>query len=315
MSIFKKIIFFSLLVSFIIHIKEFNLKKKNHIKVCVCTCGKGENRYVKEFIDHYINYGIDKIFIYDNNEINGERFESVLSEYIKNNTVSIINYRGKTKIQMNAYNNCYKRLKAEYDWLFFYDIDEFIHLQNFQNIKDYLNQYHFIKCNAIYLNQVLHTDNNQIYYYNSSLIKRFPNTYEFHKFENNSIILHLKDIIKPILRGNLTNIIITNPHFLSPDISKTCNGDGKIVKQNNNHLQNPDHKNYYFDHYYFKSCEEYLHKLSKGSVFYGKMRKVNLNRLITFFAFNKLNEKKLDYFIKNTNLNLNMSFFKSRKNE
>ena len=167
----------------------------------------------------------------------------------------------------------------------------------------------------MYLNHIIHTDNDQIYYYNDSLAKRFPKTFKYNKFEKNSEILLSTGIIKTILRGNLTNIVITNPHFLSKKISNTCNGDGAIIKVKSIRLQNPDFKRYYYDHYYFKSCEEYLHKLSKGSVFYGKMRKVNLNRLITFFAFNKLNEKKLDYFIKNTNLNLNMSFFKSRKNE
>ena len=310
----KKIIAFSLIVSFIIliNIKTFNIEKKKQNKVCLCTCGKDENRYIKEFVNHYINYGVDKIFIYDNNDINGERFETILKEYLNNNSVEIINYRGKLKIQMDAFNDCYKKLRKKYDWFIFYDIDEFIHLKNFSNIKDYLNQNHFIKCNAIYLNQILHTDNNQIYYFNSSLAERFPKTYEFNKFENNSIILHLKGIIKTILKGNLKNIRITNPHFLSSEISKTCNGEGKFINQNDIHLKNPDHKNYYFDHYYFKSCEEYLHKQLKGDVFYGNIIKMNLNRLVTYFSFNKLNEKKLDYFIRNTNLNLNMNFFKSK---
>ena len=310
--IFKKIFFFSLMVSILILIKAFTMRNKKYIKVCVCTCGKGENRYIREFVSHYINYGVDKIFIYDNNDINGERFEMILKDYLKNNSIKIINYRGKLKIQMDVFNDCYEQLKTEYDWFFFFDIDEFIHLKNFQNVKDYLNQYHFIKCNAIYLSHKLHTDNNQISYYNNSLANRFPKIYEFDKFEKNSVILHLKYFVKAILRGNLTKIKISNPHLLSPDISQTCNGNGKIIEQYDNQWKSPEQTYYYFDHYYFKSCEEYLHKLSKGSVFYGKERKINIDRLITYFAFNKLNEKKLHYFIKNTNLNLNMSFFKTK---
>ena len=38
--------------------------------------------YIKEFADHYKALGIDKIFLYDNNDIDDENFENVLSEYI-----------------------------------------------------------------------------------------------------------------------------------------------------------------------------------------------------------------------------------------
>ena len=52
-------------------------------KICTCTPVKNENRYIKEYVDYYKKYGVDKIFIYDNNEVDGERLENVISEYIK----------------------------------------------------------------------------------------------------------------------------------------------------------------------------------------------------------------------------------------
>ncbi len=287
-----------------------DIKKEKYVKICICTCCKDENRYIIEFANHYFSYGTDKIYIYDNNDIDGERFENVINGYLKNNSIEIVNYRGKSKIQMDAFNDCYQKLKTKYDWIIFYDIDEFIHLKNFQNIKKYLNQYHFIKCNAIYLNHVIHTDNNQIYYHNSSLTKRFPKTYKYNKFEKNSEILLSKGIIKTILRGNLSNIIITNPHFLSKKISNTCNGDGKIINVKSIRLRNPDYNRYYYDHYIFKSCEEYLHKLSKGSVFFGKRRQINLGWLNKYFSFNKITKQKIDYLKKNTYLKINMNSFK-----
>ena len=54
-----KIIIFFVLIRIII----FN--KKLNIKVALCTMGKNENLYVKEFISYYYKLGIDKIFIYD----------------------------------------------------------------------------------------------------------------------------------------------------------------------------------------------------------------------------------------------------------
>ena len=52
------------------------------LKVCLCVIGKRENRYVKEFVEHYKKIGYNKIFIYDNNEINDEKFEDVIQDEI-----------------------------------------------------------------------------------------------------------------------------------------------------------------------------------------------------------------------------------------
>ena len=60
------------------------LPKYKSSKICVCSIAKNENLYVKEFIEHYKSIGIDKIFIYDNNDIQGESFETILADYIKN---------------------------------------------------------------------------------------------------------------------------------------------------------------------------------------------------------------------------------------
>ena len=58
--------------------------------------------------------------------------------------------------------DCYRRNYNKYDCLIFYDLDEFIHLSNYSNIKIFLNEEKFNKCNLVYLNLLCHTDNNLI---------------------------------------------------------------------------------------------------------------------------------------------------------
>ena len=80
-----------------------------NLKVCLCTIGKEENLYVREYVSHYKNYNLDKIFIYDNNEINGEKFEEVIGDYISSGFVEIVDARGKIAYQNKAFQECMKK--------------------------------------------------------------------------------------------------------------------------------------------------------------------------------------------------------------
>jgi len=259
-------------------------------KVCLCTIGKNENKYVREFVEYYKNYGFDNIIIYDNNDIDGENFDIVLNDYIKNGYVKIINYRGKAKTQNSMLNNCYNENNHLYDWLIFYDFDEFIHLSKYNNIKKYLGKARFKKCNVIYLNQVLHTDNDQVFYTNKSLFQRFP----YFTTNFNKKIGYTKIII----RGNLTNINFTNPHVL--DYNNQCNSIGKLTDLSYIDLYN---EYYHSHHFYFKSTEEYFNKLKRGGVTSGK--KYFFPDIFDFyFSVNRITKEKIDYLENRSGLNL-----------
>ena len=277
----------------IIYIRK--LRIINNIKVCLCTIGKNENKYIKEFVEHYKNYGIDKIVIYDNNDIDGERFEYILSNYIKNNFVEILDYRGKEKIQLNSINDCYKNNFLKYNWLLFYDMDEFINLKE-RNIKFFLAKKKFNSCERIYLNWVNHLDNDQLNYKNQSLFKRFP---KFKYFFNKT-----KALVKSMIRGNIPNIRIYNNHVINFE-KESCNAFGvkKLFNQSNT-IENPDNKNYYIDHFYFKSAEEYINKRNRGSVFYGNKSRINLYFIDLYFKYNRITKEKINYFEKKTLFNL-----------
>ena len=277
-----------------------NVCDKYNIKVCVCTIGKKENRYIREFVEYYKKYGIDQIFLYDNNDQNGERFEEVfdlvfffwkkrssnrwkyslqngerfeevISDFINNGFVKLFNWRGKTSPQLKIIKHCYENNHNKFDWLIFYDIDEFIHLKNYKNIKGFLNEKKFINCQNIYLNWALHTDNNLLYYENKSLYERFPILES--KGKNNKKYFMP---VKSILRGHIPNIEIDCQHKINTSL-KSCNGFGlkpKFIKD----TMEADFDYYYIDHFYFKSLEEFIEKLNKGSVKHGNELDIKLNK-------------------------------------
>ena len=272
----KKIIFIFLFPLLLIEI--YRCHKLKQIKVCICTIGKQENRYIKEYIEYYKKYRIDKIFLYDNNNLNDEHFENILEKYKNENFVEIKNWRGIRSPQMKMYQDCYKNNYEKFEWLIFNDIDEYLYLKSYNNVKEFLSKKQFKNCSNIQLNWLLYTDNNLMHYQNEPLNIRFKekdpyfNKRKISKFTNG----------KSILRGHIPNINITNFHCISKDL-KTCDGFG-IVR---NFLK-PNYKYYYFRHYYCKSTEEFIDKLKKGDVY--KMK--NINKINFIFLIIKLQLKK-----------------------
>ena len=204
---------FLLFILFILSILLFILINKfkvdnNKLKICLCTLGKQENRYINEFVQHYKKYGVDKIYLYDNNDEDGEKFEEVISSDIEKGFVEIINWRGKTSPLLDIMNDCYKNNMENYDWLLFYEIDEYIHLHNY-NIKSFLNQKKFEGCQLVYLNMICHTDNNKLYYQNESLAKRFPKIVPKTKYLGKNLE------VKSIIRGKITNMVIKNKNTIN----------------------------------------------------------------------------------------------------
>lgn len=268
----------------------FNSKKEKFekvrfgLKLCLCTYGKKENKYIREFIEYYKKYGVDKIYLYDNNDRKGERFEDVIGDYILENFVEIIDFRGIPYAYLKIMNDCYQKNLNKYDWLIFYEIDEFLFLKNCTNIKYYLNQTKFNDCQKIQLNWVHRSDNNFFYYKNISVIKRFTQlgkNVKKNKFNR-------LGFVKTIIRGNIS-INITNNHLLNEKI-KGCDGEGRFIKYKGILNPNPDYEKYYINHYYSKSLEEFVNKLKRGDGEKGATKKNDYYQIShIFYNYNVIN--------------------------
>ena len=252
------------------------------IKVCMCTPIKKENLYIKEFVDYYRSYNVDKIFLYDNNDIDGEHLEFVISNYVQSGFVEIINFRGKIKALYDMMNDCYKKNFLFYDWLIFYEIDEFINLKNFHDIKKFISLPKFNNCQTIQLNWLMHTDNNHLYYEDKPLKKRFV--------ESNKLIKITG--VKSILRGKIYNITINCVHRINTNL-RTCDGLGRRTHLKGAGTSLLDYKYYYIDHYFCKSTQEFVNKLNKKDALYidSNLR----DRIKVYFAINKPTKEKKDY--------------------
>ena len=280
------------------------INKKKLLKVCLCAIGKKENLYATEFVNHYKKIGYDKIFIYDNNDIGDEKFEDFLNKQISNNFVEIINYRGYrgkgNSPQKDAYINCYQKNKNNYDWLSFFDFDEFLELKRNKNIKEYLNSKRFKKCSNIKINWLIFSDNDLVYYENIPLQKRFT------KPANND---HgANKVIKSTVRGNLTINYwrrMKNPHTSKSNLI-ACDSEGYITDPNKYYTLSSKHKFAYLKHFTTKTIEEYCKKIKKGRAdIILKLSARTLKHYFNlFFGWNNKTKAKIDYFQKCFNFSI-----------
>lgn len=169
------------------------------MKVALCCIGRMENLYIKEYVEYYKNLGIDKIFLYDNNHDGEEYFEDVIGDYINDGFVDITDFRNKTVCQLEAYQDCYDKHGDEYDWICFFDCDEFMVMKEYNNICDFLSQDKFDDFSLIHINWKCYDDNDLVVYDERPVTERFTRVkipIDFKKTYGFPENYHVKSIVR-----------------------------------------------------------------------------------------------------------------------
>ena len=225
-------------------------------KYIVCSCARGENDYIKEWVEHYLNLGFDKIIICDNND--DDSICGVLSEYIERGQVEIFNCRGFNSFQVQFYSMfC---TEGNYKWCGYFDCDEFLELGTYSNIKDYLAKKENEIC--ISFNWLMFGSNGRLFKEEGSVQERFkyPVSPAALFFENSFVKSIVKggDTFKNGCWFNGSHIPMTTPMY-------THSVGGYFSTDNDSHNYFPPrYKEGYIKHYYTKSFDEWMCKASRG---------------------------------------------------
>ena len=266
----------------------FNCKQEySHkvYKIGLLTIVKLENKYIREFIEHYFFLGVNKIIIYDNNEKNGEKMDEILKDYIEKDFVIIHNFRGVKQGQMIAYISMYKFYSLQFDYLMFLDVDEFLNINKYKNIHYLLRDKKYEKCDVIHIQWVNYDDNDLIHYDDRPLNIRFtrPN---FKIFLSNLLV-------KSIFKSHL-NVTFTNAHTPKAINLYKCDINGnynKNIRPNRNLAIENNLTVPYIKHFECKTIEEFFLKLFRGDVYFS-MDPLKIFTKKKFFTMNKWTQEK-----------------------
>jgi len=148
-------------------------------------------------------------------------------------------------MQETAYNNFIQTYHTKYDWVAFFDIDEFLVLKKHKNIKEFIGDYS--NYYAIGINWVYFGDNGILFDGNYSLISRFTK-------RQIGVDSHVKCIIK-----------------LDPRIEYSIHQpkNFEVVDTNFNTFTGPfnpigDDNIAHINHYYCRTWEEWINKKNRG---------------------------------------------------
>ena len=261
------------------------------MKILLCCIGRLENAYIKEFVEYYKILGVTNICLFDNNYDGEEDFNDVIGDYIKDGFVILKDYRNRKVCQLDAYNECYKTYGGEYDWIAFFDIDEFMFINCNKTIGEYLARPEFNEYDMLHINWLLFGDGGQLRNDGRYLLHRITQPLDInhsteYKFPDN---FHVKSII----RGGLKEVLWTcTPHTPVCNI-KCCNSFGNFC-DGNSPFVGYDFRNAGIRHFTTKTAEEYAQKVKKGFPDANPKTKVDMVEL--FFKRNEVTPEKVAIF-------------------
>lgn len=256
-------------------------------KIALCAIGRLENRYAKEWVDHHLKAGFDKIYIYDNNHDGEEQFDDVLKTQIAKGKVEIVDWRNREHQQCAAYQDFYEKHGREYAWTAFLDFDEFLHIEQGVFLRSVLGQ---TKASVVKVNWECYGDNGLVKADKRKVQTRFtaplPSDIQVKERAHKD-----NQLTKCFVRGGLPYTVWTNPHC--PKVPGTyAYIDGTLCDGTS--LHNPDYTVARVKHYLTKTIEEWM----TGKVVRGEgSSKVNTetlrkNAIDIFFRYNERTPEK-----------------------
>ena len=260
------------------------------MKTALVAIGRRENQYAREWVNHHLALGFDHIYIYDNNHKGEEHFEDVIGDYVADGKVTIIDWRNIERAQRPAYNDAYRCLSLlpHYDWLAFFDFDEFLCLpcEKAQGTvagflatipQDY---------QAVMIPWLMMTDSGLVHNDGRPLMQRFTESTTRGEQQG-------KCIIRTGIPGARFTKSVHVPY--TPEL-RCCNPKGEPTAQHR--LQPRDTSVAYLKHFSTKTIEEWLtNKWQKGAAgcSYEKFQRQYADY---FFTINERTPEK-EQFIKN----------------
>ncbi len=249
------------------------------MKIALIGIGRLENDYAREWVEHHLKVGFDHIIIADNNHDGEDRFEDVVGDYVKDGKVAIEDFRNMESAQRTAYNALYRKYGKKYDWLAYFDFDEFLCLEDGMTSVKQLVERHAGKANCIMVPWMVMTDSNLVRKDSRPLMDRFTEKADY------------VSLGKCIIRGGMGGVRFTGSvHVPYQPVLRCCTPTGAPARQHRR--QESDYSVAYLKHFSTKTIEEWLTNKSRKGTAGRSYERFKEHYKDYFFTINKRTPEK-----------------------
>lgn len=226
-----------------------NSRRNDNSPVILFTNARDEQN-IAEWIAHHLLLGFDKVVVFDHLS------KVPISSLIKtdfNGRLNIISVNGVGNIKLNLMKDALEiASKGNYNWMLYLDADEFLNLNGFIGVKEYLNN--FKEADSIGINWLM---------FGTSGHKSQPNGLITENFIRSELRLnnHVKSFVRPS-----TAVNVVNPHYYIMINPLRCfSGNGTRMKMGpfNNQPLPFINASAYIAHYYTQSEEEHMRRKNR----------------------------------------------------
>lgn len=271
------------------------------MKIALCCIAKMENIYIREFLKYYFEMGVDKVFLYDNNDSDYEDVRGVIKDYIDSGFVDVTDIKDQGICLLPTYQDFWDRHHNDYDWMLYIDCDEYIWLNKDKNLKDYLSRDCFANYDMIHLNWLMMDDGGLVKSNSRPLLERcYPSDKAKIKDKNGFCVnFHIKSLIRGPQRN--LNWLYGNPHTPATNNLRACDDKGQTVDNHSPFVYKDNNELAYIKHFHTKTIDEWINnKIPKG--FCDRditMQEIETKKLDEFFSICEKTDEKPEY-IKNS---------------
>jgi len=252
----------------------------------VLSIFKNESHVLEEWLNHYINEGVEHFYLLNNNS--DDNFMDIIKKYDK--YIDLFDAK-ENHAQLKHLNSQFEKIKKESEWLINVDLDEFLFAkENYKKIPDIINllDSKIENLGVIKIPWIIFSSNNLIEQ-PSSVIKFFTDRKDFEKEES-------KNNQKYIAKTNLMTQILVHG---ADTTGKIILSDGNIYNKNKFVIKDNilEKQLLQLNHYVLQSKNWFMNvKCTRGAVRKGSIGVRNINY---FNEYNKIFSGYKDELLKN----------------
>lgn len=223
------------------------------MRTAVCVYVRNEERYIAEWLAFQFVIGFDTVILYDN--ASSDATPTIAATAGKINDIRIVPWNMTHKLaQISAYRDCINSFHGEFDWIAFFDADEFFIPHSSDSVKDVIERNK--DAAAIAINWAIFGSNGLEEYSSDLCISAFTRRSKASLGTNR----HYKSIINTKLTRDLESV-----HGVS-DAEGNVRPDGSSFKNQKpgKMLDDADLDICQLNHYFVKSKAHWSDKISRG---------------------------------------------------